>query len=47
MNQITEPAARARANAVLQEARDKLEEIMRGGEASQAPAQQSPAEQQS
>src|SRR5881394_1505752 len=35
MDQITEPGARSRAKAVLQEARDKLEEIMQGGEEGQ------------
>ena len=35
MDQITEPGARSRAQAVLQEARDRLEEIMQGGEAGQ------------
>src|SRR2546430_5875708 len=33
LGQITDPGARSRANAVLQEARDKLEEILRGGTA--------------
>jgi hypothetical protein len=47
LGQITEPAARSRANAVLQEARDKLEEILHGGGAVAPPAQQSPADQAS
>lgn len=41
MDQITEPGARSRAKAVLQEARDKLEEIIQGGEE----GQESPAGQ--
>jgi hypothetical protein len=48
MDQITELGARSRALAVLQEARDKLEEIMRGGEGRQEqPAGQGGGERQS
>lgn len=47
MDQITEPGARSRARAVLQEARDKLEEIMQDGEVGQeSPAGQSAGERE-
>jgi gas vesicle structural protein len=47
MGQITEPGARSRANAVLQEARDKLEEIIHGGDqGQQQPAGQGGGERQ-
>jgi hypothetical protein len=40
IGQITDPGTRSRANAVLQEARDKLEELMRSGEEGQQQQQQ-------
>jgi hypothetical protein len=46
LGQITEPGARSRANAVLQEARDKLEEIIHGGgQSQQQPVAQGGGEQ--
>jgi gas vesicle structural protein len=47
IEQITEAGARSKVDAVLQETRDKLEEILRGSQAGQPPAQQSPAERPS
>lgn len=47
LGQITDPGARSRADAVLQEARGKLEEILHGTGAGQPLAQQSPAERES
>jgi hypothetical protein len=47
MNQITEPGARSRATAVLQEAQDKLEEILHGQAGGQPPAQQAQPERES
>jgi hypothetical protein len=48
LDQITEPEARSRANAVLQEARDKLGEMMYGGEqGEESPAGQRGGERES
>ncbi len=48
LGQITEPEARSRADAVLQEARDKLGEIVHGGRhGEEQPAGQRGAEQES
>ena len=47
MDQISEPVARSRAQAVLREAQAKLEEILHGGQQGQEPpAPQPPGEQQ-